>query len=199
MVDGYPFVFGRRTENRFRAEIVMAQVGARVLGFPHGCKWRTLSGLQHGSKKLGGVRMSWTLCRLRLRALSKRLDATPQVSAVVHGGDRAIVRDKRHSAYESAGLGRGNFSILGLPEIDLFVLSGSLLATNLPLFSRRLHLPVAVRLDLLLPPRQHVLRRDVARGAGHADVVVVVQVSAYQTSRILRLTPLEPPTKGAVL
>lgn len=36
-------------------------------------------------------------------------------------------------------------------------------------------------MDLLLPPRQHLLGRDIARGAVQADVVVVVHVSAYQT------------------
>jgi hypothetical protein len=48
-----------------------------------------------------------------------------------------------------------------------------LAATNLPLLLRRLQLPVVLRVDLLLPPRQHVLRRDVARGAVQADVIVV--------------------------
>src|SRR5215471_18423141 len=43
--------------------------------------------------------------------------------------------------------------------------SSGLLATNLPLFPGRLQLPVALRVDLLLPPRQHFLRGDVARGA----------------------------------
>ena len=47
--------------------------------------------------------------------------------------------------------------------------SGSLPATNLPLLPRLLQLPVALRVDLLLPPRQRVLRRDVARGAVQAD------------------------------
>ena len=53
--------------------------------------------------------------------------------------------------------------------------SSGLLATNLPLRPRRIRLPVALRVDLLLPPRQHVLRGDVTRGAVQADVVVVVQ------------------------
>jgi hypothetical protein len=52
--------------------------------------------------------------------------------------------------------------------------SSGLLATNLPLLSRRLQLQVAIRVDFLLPPREHVLRRDVARGAVQPDVVVVV-------------------------
>ncbi len=41
--------------------------------------------------------------------------------------------------------------------------SSGLLAPNLPLLPRRLHLPVALGVDLLPPPRQQVLRRDVAR------------------------------------
>ena len=56
-----------------------------------------------------------------------------------------------------------------------------MLATNLPLFPGRLQLPVTLRVDLLLPPSKHVLRRDVARRAVQADVVVVVHVTAYQT------------------
>ena len=63
--------------------------------------------------------------------------------------------------------------------------SGSLLATNLPLLPRRLQLPVALRMDLLPPPRQHVLRRDVARGAVQADVIVVVHVTPHQPQRII--------------
>src|SRR6516164_8510387 len=53
------------------------------------------------------------------------------------------------------------------------------------LLPRRHQLPVALRVDLLLPSRQHVLRSDVARGAVQADVVVVVHVSAYQTPCII--------------
>jgi len=63
--------------------------------------------------------------------------------------------------------------------------SSGLLAPNLPLFPRRLQLPVALRMDVQLPPRQHILRRDVARGAVQLDVVVVVYVSAYQTPCII--------------
>jgi hypothetical protein len=40
--------------------------------------------------------------------------------------------------------------------------------------------------DLLLPPRQHVLRRDVSRGTVQPDVVVVFHVSAYQTPCIIQ-------------
>jgi hypothetical protein len=39
--------------------------------------------------------------------------------------------------------------------------------------------------DLLLLPSQHVLRHDIASGAAPADVLVVVDVSAYQTPRII--------------
>jgi len=70
------------------------------------------------------------------------------------------------------------------PKDGIYASSG-LLATNLPLFPGRLQLPVALRVDLLLPPGEHVLRRDVARGAVQADVVVVVNVSAYQTLGII--------------
>jgi hypothetical protein len=48
--------------------------------------------------------------------------------------------------------------------------SRCLLSPKLSLFSRRLQLPVAFRVDRLLPPRQHGLRSDVARGAVQAEV-----------------------------
>jgi hypothetical protein len=75
-------------------------------------------------------------------------------------------------------------SCLGAQGAGISASSG-LLTTNLPLFPGRLQLPVALRVDVLLAPRQHVLRRDVARGAVQADVVVVVHVSAYQTVCII--------------
>ena len=55
----------------------------------------------------------------------------------------------------------GELSIVGLPEIKLFVLSRSLVSTNLSLFSRLLQLPIPFGMDLLLTPGEHVLRRDV--------------------------------------
>jgi hypothetical protein len=55
--------------------------------------------------------------------------------------------------------------------------SSCLLAANLPLLPRRFQLPVALPEDLLLPTGQHVLRRDLARGAVQADV--------YQAPRII--------------
>jgi hypothetical protein len=64
------------------------------------------------------------------------------------------------------------------------LLSG-LLAANLPLLPSRLQLPVPLSVDFLLPPSEHVFRRDVARGAVQTDVVVVVHVSAYQTPAII--------------
>ena len=59
-------------------------------------------------------------------------------------------------------------------------------ATNLPLLPRRLQLPVALRGDLLLPSRQHVLRGDVARGTVQPDVVVVVHITLRQTPCIIK-------------
>ena len=70
-------------------------------------------------------------------------------------------------------------------QLDVIIASSGLLAMNLPLLPRRLQLAVALRVDLLLPPRQHVLRRMVARGAVQSDVVVVVHASAYQTPCII--------------
>jgi len=43
-----------------------------------------------------------------------------------------------------------------------FPSSRALLPTELPPFLRLRQLPVALGVDLLLPPRQHVLRSDVA-------------------------------------
>src|ERR1051326_6370960 len=63
--------------------------------------------------------------------------------------------------------------------------SSSLLATKLPLFPGRLQLPVALRVDLLLPPCQHVLRCDIARRAVQADVVMF-NIAFDQTPRIFQ-------------
>src|SRR5258708_3449786 len=51
--------------------------------------------------------------------------------------------------------------------------------------SAPLQLPVPFHVDLLLPPRQHVLRRDVARGAVQSDVVVAVHVNLHKTPRVI--------------
>ena len=63
--------------------------------------------------------------------------------------------------------------------------SSGLPTTNLPLLPRRLQLPVALRVDLLLPPSQHVLRCDVARRAVQPNIVVVVHVTGYETPGII--------------
>ena len=47
-------------------------------------------------------------------------------------------------------------------------------------------LAVAFRVDLLLTPRQHVLRRDVAGGTVQADVIVMLHVALDQTPRIFQ-------------
>src|SRR5947207_481550 len=66
----------------------------------------------------------------------------------------------------------GHSAIVGKPEVEPTHptpnkrdSSSGLLPTNLPLFPGGLQLPVPFRVDLLLPPPQHVLRRDVANGA----------------------------------
>ena len=69
---------------------------------------------------------------------------------------------------------------------SLFVLSRSLAPTNLPLFPDRLQLPISLCVDLLLPPRQHVLRRDAADGAVQADGVVMLDVTLHQTPCIFQ-------------
>jgi hypothetical protein len=46
--------------------------------------------------------------------------------------------------------------------------SRSLLLVNLPLFSGQLQIPIPLGVDLLLPPRQYILRRNVADGTVQA-------------------------------
>jgi hypothetical protein len=58
------------------------------------------------------------------------------------------------------------------------------LAAILPLFPRRLQLPIPLGVNLLLMPGEHVLRRDVANGAVQTNVVVMLYVTLHQTPRI---------------
>ena len=60
-------------------------------------------------------------------------------------------------------------------------------AATLALLSGGFQLAVAFGVDLLLTPRQHVLRRDVAGGTVQADVVVMLHVALDQTLCIFRL------------
>ena|SRR5947209_17546007 len=57
---------------------------------------------------------------------------------------------------------------------------------NLPLFSRRIQLPVPLGVDLLLTSGQHFLRRDVANRAVQPNVVVAMDVALHQTPRIFQ-------------
>ena len=67
------------------------------------------------------------------------------------------------------------------------------MAAILPLFLRRLQLPIPLGLNLLLTPRQHFVRRDVADGAVRADGVVMLDVTLHQTPRIFqRQRPSRP-------
>ncbi len=66
----------------------------------------------------------------------------------------------------------------------MFHQSRGLLAAILPLSPRRLQLPIALGLNLLLVSGEHVLRRDVADGAVQAHIVVMLYVTLNQTSRI---------------
>jgi hypothetical protein len=61
-----------------------------------------------------------------------------------------------------------------------------LLSVKPTLFPSRLQLPISLGLDLLLTPRQHVLRRDIAGGAVQANVVVMLNVPFHQTPRIFQ-------------
>jgi hypothetical protein len=64
--------------------------------------------------------------------------------------------------------------------------SRGLLAVTLALLSGGFQLAVAFRVDFLLTPGQHVLRRDVARGTVQADVVVMLHVALDQTPRLFQ-------------
>ena len=74
--------------------------------------------------------------------------------------------------------------IVGKPEVIHFHLSRGLLATNLPLFPRRLQLPIPLGLNLLRLPVEHVLWSDVSDGAVQTHVVVMLYVTLHQTKRI---------------
>ena len=60
------------------------------------------------------------------------------------------------------------------------------LAAILPLFPRRVQLPIPLGLNLLLMPGEHVLWRDVAGGTVQADVVVMLHVTLYQAPCIFQ-------------
>jgi hypothetical protein len=64
-------------------------------------------------------------------------------------------------------------------------LSCHLLTAQSPLLARILQFPIARRVDLGLPPCEHILRRDVADGAVQANVVVMLDIPLNQTSRII--------------
>lgn len=77
-----------------------------------------------------------------------------------------------------------------------FCTSCGLLAAIPPLLPGRFQLAVAFQVDLLLPPRQHVLRRDIAGGTVQADVVVVAHVILHQTPRIIERQRCAPGEAG---
>jgi hypothetical protein len=74
--------------------------------------------------------------------------------------------------------------IIGKPETIRFTgwplrSSRGVLAATLVLLSGSFQLAVPFRVDLLLTPRQCVLRRDVADGTVQADVVVMLDTAEY--------------------
>ena len=68
-----------------------------------------------------------------------------------------------------SGLHRDNSKMVGLTGSNPFHQSRGPLAVILPLFPRRLQLPIPLGVNLLLMPSEHVLRRDVAYGANSRD------------------------------
>ncbi len=73
----------------------------------------------------------------------------------------------------------------GVVQPDVFCTSRGLPAATLSQLPGRFQLAVPSRVDLLLPARQHVLRRDSASGTVQANVVVVVHVTLHRTPRII--------------
>src|SRR5262249_90363 len=61
------------------------------------------------------------------------------------------------------------------------IFSSDLLATNLPLLPRLLQLSVALRMDLLLPAGEDVVRGEVACGGVQPDIVVTLDVAGQWT------------------
>jgi hypothetical protein len=74
----------------------------------------------------------------------------------------------------------------GCPETRLLRSSRGPLAAILPLFPRRLQLPIPLGENLLLMSAEHVPRRDLSDGAVQTDVVVMVYVTLNQTPRVLK-------------
>src|SRR5438034_5917634 len=60
------------------------------------------------------------------------------------------------------------------------------LAAILPLFLRRVQLPIPLGLNLLLVPGEHVLWSDVADGTVQANVVVMLHITLYQAPCIFQ-------------
>jgi len=77
--------------------------------------------------------------------------------------------------------------------------SRCLLAVTLALLSGGFQFAVAFRVDFLLTPRQHILRRDVADGTAQADVVVMLDVSLHQAQRIVQRERCSGPDTLALL
>jgi hypothetical protein len=78
---------------------------------------------------------------------------------------------------------------MGKPEVTRFHPSRGLLATNLPLFPRRLQLSIPLGLNLLLMPGEHVLRRDVSDGAVQTHVVVMLHIAIGSLPLIVIRSP----------
>jgi hypothetical protein len=74
----------------------------------------------------------------------------------------------------------------GCPEPRLLRSSRGPLVAILPVFPRRLQLPIPLGENLLLMPAEHVPRRDVSDGAVQTCVVVMVYVILNQTARVLK-------------
>jgi hypothetical protein len=64
--------------------------------------------------------------------------------------------------------------------------SRSLLPAILPLFSRRLQLPISGAVDRPLTLCEHVIWRDVANRAAEENIVAMLNVALHQTPRILQ-------------
>ena len=87
---------------------------------------------------------------------------------------------------DSEGSAAGELLIVGLPEMDLFVLHAACCRRICRCFRASSSFPIPLGMDLLLTPGEYVLGCDVADGTVQPDVVVMLDVALYQTARIVQ-------------
>src|SRR5262249_38524462 len=99
----------------------------------------------------------------------------------VEACETALTRRSQEADYPPLTVERLQIQIDGLSPVEAtrgtcpiwWPLALQAAAAALALLSGRFQLAVAFCVDVPLPPRQHILRRDIAGGALQADVIVV--------------------------